>query len=465
MIDRRMLLGGIAAASATMASAARAQEDRVRGSWSGALSVGSVTLRLRLEIGDGSAVLYSLDQGGAPIEGKASSLEPGDIRIDFPQIGATYRAKLVGDALEGEFNQGAPLPLRFVRGGAPAAAAAPVPMTDSSLARIREESGSPALVAGAVASGAPRFWVAGERAEGSGVAATTADLWHIGSITKSMTATLVARMVEAGRVRWDEPLPRLLPALAGDMRADYAAVTLRHLLSHRAGLIGNLPPAQLSRLAMEAADPREDRLFYARTALSTAPVGAPEQTFAYSNAGYIIAGAILEQRLGKPWEALIREHLFQPLRMARAGFGAPGRKGELLQPAGHAPDAVGKLHPIRPGDPVTDNPAAVGPAGRVHLSMGDLLTYLAAHRDRAGLLKRESWDVLHTPPFGGDYAMGWVVRPDGLIWHNGSNTFWYAEAAFDRAGGKAAAAVSNDGRLGRSQPAVGRALRSALAAV
>jgi hypothetical protein len=113
---------------------------------------------------------------------------------------------------------------------------------------------------------------------------------------------------------------------------------------------------------------------------------------------------------------------------------------------------------------VNDNPAVLGPAGRVHMNVTDLLTFVSAHRDRSRLLKTENWDLLHTPPFGGDYAMGWVVRPDGLIWHNGSNTLWYAEAAFDRRAGRSAAAIANDGRTGTSQPAVGRALKSAFAA-
>jgi hypothetical protein len=72
---------------------------------------------------------------------------------------------------------------------------------------------------------------------------------------------------------------------------------------------------------------------------------------------------------------------------------------------------------------------------------------------------------LHSPPFGGDYAMGWHVRGDGSLWHSGSNTLWYAEALVDSSAGVAAAAASNDGYVLRSQLAVGRALIEAAAAV
>lgn len=45
--------------------------------------------------------------------------------------------------------------------------------------------------------------------------------------------------------------------------------------------------------------------------------------------------------------------------------------------------------------------------GLVHVNLHDLLRYLAAHRDAcASLLKRRGWDALHTPPFGGGYALG-----------------------------------------------------------
>ena len=73
--------------------------------------------------------------------------------------------------------------------------------------------------------------------------------------------------------------------------------------------------------------------------------------------------------------------------------------------------------------------------------------------------------ILHTPPIGGDYAMGWMVRSDGALWHNGSNTAWYAEAQPNTGAGVAAAAACNDGALANSMPAVGPALVEAAAAV
>jgi hypothetical protein len=98
------------------------------------------------------------------------------------------------------------------------------------------------------------------------------------------------------------------------------------------------------------------------------------------------------------------------------------------------------------------------------MSLRDMLHYLIAHRDKSEFLKPQTWTMLHTPPFGGDYAMGWLVRPDGARWHNGSNTLWYAEALFDSANGVAAAAACNDGNRTRSEPAVSQAVLQAAVA-
>jgi hypothetical protein len=80
------------------------------------------------------------------------------------------------------------------------------------------------------------------------------------------------------------------------------------------------------------------------------------------------------------------------------------------------------------------------------MTLADLLIYLQAHRDGSTLLQQKGWQTLHTPPFGGDYAMGWIVRSDGSLWHNGSNNRWYAEALFNRETGIAAAATCNESR-------------------
>jgi len=106
----------------------------------------------------------------------------------------------------------------------------------------------------------------------------------------------------------------------------------------------------------------------------------------------------------------------------------------------------------------------LGPAGRVHAPLDDLLRYLTAHGTASPFLRKESWRTLHTPPFGGGYALGWEVRGDKL-WHNGSNTLRYCETQADLARGIVSAAATNDGRLNVAATPVGKALSGATEAV
>jgi CubicO group peptidase (beta-lactamase class C family) len=453
----------------SLTGAAHAQSDQaLTGNWTGVLEAGSIRLRLRLVVEpDGAATLYSLDQGGAPIAGEGLSFARDRVSVRFPAIGARFEGQLSGDALVGEFTQGATLPLTFLRGDAglnqPTADVAP--LDQAGLEALRTQAAAPAMAAAARhRDGAALDLVTGVRRIGAAEPATLADAWHWGSITKSMTATLTAKLVEGGALQWDAPLSVLLPDLTALMHAAYAPVTMRHLFSHRSGLAGNLPLPALLRYPRHEADPRDSRMAYVRDCLSSAPIGPAETTFEYSNSGYVVAGAILETLLGEPWEALIRRSLFEPLGMSGAGFGAPGTPGRLDQPEGHAPGLL-RLRAYGPGDVVNDNPAVLGPAGRVHAPLADVLRFAAAHRDRAAFLRGESWDMLHTPPFGGDYALGLAVRPDGALWHNGSNTLWYAEILIDPRGGAVACAAANSGDLAAAQPAVGSALTRARTAV
>lgn len=253
------------------------------------------------------------------------------------------------------------------------------------------------------------------------------DLWHIGSITKSMTATLVARLVEDGQVQWTDTVGTVLGEVIAVDPA-LADVTYAELLTHRSGLQANLGLAQSQSLSgmLDDRDMIADRLTYA-SAVLTEPPKQERGTFLYSNAGYVVVGAMLQQTTGTDWETLMRRHVFEPLGMASAGFGPPGSAVAIDQPRGHR---GWLLRAMAPG-PRADNIPALGPAGTVHVAVSDMLVYLQTHarQDRA-FLSTESWTRLHTPPAGADYAMGWGVTPQGWRVHDGSNTLWYASAGF-----------------------------------
>ena len=455
-----------------------AQESRLRGTWTAVLNLGSTHLPLRLDFATaGQATLFSIDQGNQPIDGKLTADDAGNVRIEFASIGAVYAGKQSSpDRIEGTWQQGGSQPLNFLRGEL--GLVDPIaPLGDVTLAKLQHDCGAPALAAAASKrNAAARIWVAGKRTIGLAPRVTVADQWHLGSNTKSMTATLVARLVDAGCIPWSLRVGDVLADIAPDMRPVYRDATLRHLLSHRAGLPADLNALQLLSFTLSGGrDLRGERRRYARLALALAPAGPIESTYLYSNNGYVIAAAMLECVLGTSWEELMRAHVFQPLGLASAGFGPPdaGIFGPPRQPLGHTADLDAKLlalfnggiRPVRAGlGETTDNPPVLGPAGRVHMNMADFVTYLSAHRDHGDFLRPETWNALHTAPFGGDYALGWMLRKDGVLWHNGSNTFWYAEMLVDRARGVVAASACNEARA-PAQMAVGNTLLRAAVSV
>ncbi|GHC87987.1 serine hydrolase domain-containing protein [Novosphingobium pokkalii] len=318
------------------------------------------------------------------------------------------------------------LPLAGLGLGSMAQAAAPAfPRTASAARRLRRQLGVPALAAGWRNAGDGGETCAGLRMASAKEAPVLAgDAWHWGSITKPVTATLIAQAVEAGELAWDEPLVTRLALPDADA---WHGVTLLHLLSHTSGFARLDLDTEMDAFPADEADPRASRVALTRMTLARAPQAAPGARFIYSNRNYVAAAAMLEAACGAPWEDLLRQRLFPASGMTGAGFGAPGTPGRLDQPVGHAwwPGEHGTPHP--PGVPPTDNPAVAGPAARLHAPIAAMTAFLDAHRTRAPLLRAETWQRLHTPPFGGSYALGWVVRADGSLWHDGSNNLWTAQ--------------------------------------
>jgi D-alanyl-D-alanine carboxypeptidase len=300
--------------------------------------------------------------------------------------------------------------------------------TAQSLEVIRKKHDLPALAVVVVKDGriCDRAAV-GVRKWGESTPVTTNDIFHIGSCTKSMTATLTAMLIEDGKLRWDTTIAEVLPELKGKMDKQYETVTVEQLLTHRGGVPGAPPAAAWKRAWEQKGTPTLQRREFIEAVLRPPPEAAPGTKKVYSNQGYAIIGAMLERLTGTPWETLITDRLFKPLHMDSAGFGPPGRTGAVDQPWGHTRKLLVTV-PLQ-----EDNPPAIAPGGRVHCSLDDLARFTMFHMQRGrqdGLLKPNTLNRLHTPPAGGDYACGWVVvkrawAGGNALMHNGSNTMWY----------------------------------------
>jgi D-alanyl-D-alanine carboxypeptidase len=342
----------------------------------------------------------------------------------------------------------------------------------TSLERIATSAALPAM-GGAILRGGeePLVVVVGVRELGSDVPVQPTDLWHLGSCTKAMTATLAARLVEKGLISFETTLGEVCAEAGVEHHAAWSEVTLEQLLGHRAGVPADLSAGGLwDRLWRESArPPREQRRVLFDAVLAQAPVHQPGSAFLYSNASFALAGVMLELRTDKPWEDLMRAELFAPLGMSSAGFGAPGSAERLDQPRGHraATEPGTSLAPVSPG-PGSDNPASIGPAGTVHASLADWARFLGAHLDgfagRGEFLEPETWARLHRPLADQDYGQGWLFTerpwaPGLALTHSGSNTFWFCTAWLAPGSDFAVLVTANAANAGACDEAAGALVR------
>lgn len=432
---------------------------------------------MRFEIrDDGTGLATSVDQ---PLRRKVplalrTRIAGSRLAFEVPEMSASFRGRLVEpDRIDGVFDfpdEGGERPM-VLRAGEPSALRIVTPpLTSDSLEAHRRELGLAGLaVAVSSRGGATRVWQCGERKRRSAVAVAEGDVWALGSCTKSLTATMIARLVDRGVLRWDDTIGDVLGQAAPDRLAIYAPVTLRHLLSHRAGLIRDLPSDLRGRFGFDPGQAPADRLAAARHVLSCepiAPIGAPGPT--YSNLGFPIAAAMAEVRTDRSYEELMRSEVFEPLGLETAVFrqseNATFRDGGLTQPVGHPDTGYGL------GQSLGFNPPPYGafmhPSGGAAMSLRDFLTYLAVHRDEPGYLERDTWRTLHTDPFGEEYALGWRLEDvdgGGLI-HGGALPGWLTKASVNKSRGTVMAAVMND-RHGRGEALLTQCISEGLSAL
>lgn len=307
------------------------------------------------------------------------------------------------------------------------------------LDEIRVEAGLPGVVAMAIHGGEVLFWGAsGVRAQGSETPITINDPMHMGSCAKAMTSTMVAHLIEQGVLSWETTIAEALPEMAKTIDEGYHGITIEALLKHQAGIAERRRTEISSHhgaLAEMEGSPTEVRKQILQLVLATPPSPSAAGSFDYSNFGYMTAGLMVEQLTQKTWGELMREQLFEPLKMTSAGIGSPGGTDV---PVGHLLE-VDTLRPLDPG-PGGALPDAMGPAGLVHCSLRDWGRFIDAHltgaRGKDGFLKSKTVKRLHRDHGGSGYAAGWVLGQHQwsggqakMLWHNGSDNTWMSYVA------------------------------------
>jgi CubicO group peptidase (beta-lactamase class C family) len=288
---------------------------------------------------------------------------------------------------------------------------------------------------------------------------TPETLFQIGSISKTFLGTAVMRLVAQGRIDLDAPLRQYIPNLRLRDPAAQAGATMRHLLNHTGGWVGDYfadlgPGDDALRRMVEERMPELEQ---------TTPLGA---TFSYNNAGFYIAGRAIERICGQPFEAAMAELVFAPLGLASC----------LFDPAEVMLRRFACGHILRAGGPELASPWPIGraanPAGGIAATTGDLLRYAQFHMgDGAGLLPAELLRSMQAPAVSAvslldHVGITWFTRELGgvrLINHGGSTNGQIAALWAAPARGFAIAVLTNanvGGQLGL--PLVRQALRDYL---
>lgn len=190
-------------------------------------------------------------------------------------------------------------------------------------------------------------------------------LFQIGSISKTMTATIAMRLVEMGKLDLDMPVRHYLPDFRMQDAAAQAKATVRHLFIHTAGWVGDYfentgrsDDALARYVANMAALPQQ------------APLGA---LWSYNNASFSLAGRVIEVVTGKPFETAAQELLFAPLGMTMSFFFTEAMMTHRF--------AVG--HIVTPEGTKVATPWALArsahPAGGVTSTVRDMLRYARFH--------------------------------------------------------------------------------------
>jgi CubicO group peptidase (beta-lactamase class C family) len=135
--------------------------------------------------------------------------------------------------------------------------------------------------------------------------------FDIGSLTKQFTAAAMMLLEQDGKLSVQDPICTHLP----DCPDTWKPITIHHLLTHTAGL------AQLAGSAYaEPVEPTDLQAAIARQPL----ISTPGAGFSYNNAGYVLAGRIVEEVSGKPYAQFLQERILGPTGMQNSGYADAG---------------------------------------------------------------------------------------------------------------------------------------------
>jgi CubicO group peptidase (beta-lactamase class C family) len=291
-------------------------------------------------------------------------------------------------------------------------------LVDEVAARAQAEGRAPSLALAVVRDRA----VLHQACLGEHPVPDTKTQYRLGSITKTLTATLIMQLRDEGFFALDDLLYRHLPG------TPIGGVTLRQLLGHVSGLQREPDGAWWERNTGGDVDKLLAHLGYDKLA------GKPFRKFHYSNLAYGLLGAVLERVTGESWSTLVGKRVLDPLGMKRTTYAPmePFARGYVV----HALD--GRMHE----EPRLDA-GAMAPAGQLWSTVTDMAKWAAFLTDPApAVLPRETVDEMCAPVVISDleswtrgYGLGLDLYRVGervFVGHGGSMPGYVAQLAVHR---------------------------------
>lgn len=220
----------------------------------------------------------------------------------------------------------------------------------------------PGAVLGVLNAGQYSTWASGLLGVDTRVTTSTDSLFKIGSITKVWTAALIMQLVDEGSVDLETPVVDVLPEFAVANRAATADVTIRHLLTHTSGIDGDI--------YIETGNGDDCIERYVAELRTVGQLHAVGSTLSYCNAGFNVAGRIVEKVTGLTWNDALQQRLVGPLGLR--GTVTLAEEAILHRTAvGHFQGADG-----RPRQTTRWMvPRSSGPSAAIAAPMHDLLTF------------------------------------------------------------------------------------------
>lgn len=258
------------------------------------------------------------------------------------------------------------------------AGAAPPKGFDARVEALRQKIGSPAVSVAIVENGKVTLARAyGVKRLGGSDKADADTIFQLGSVTKAFTAAALATLVDDGKIKWDDKVIDHLPWFRMYDPWVTREITIRDLLVHRSGLglgQGDLMMVPATTISRKDAIARLRHL---------KPATSFRSAYAYDNVLYMVAGQLIEEVTGQPWETYVRDQLLRPAGMASAVTSEAERLSVANRAMPHS--RMGEIHGSGPQEALDEGNSTLGsngnPAGAISASANDMARWLQVQLD------------------------------------------------------------------------------------